>query len=112
MKIYCRIPYEQELWNELSSEMNSSGKIIFEDGGNYIQVMPIDEFGFMPGGEQVIEIVLSLSYQLALGVMGNWLYDKLKQRKMNKIIINDETFELKDKEALEVIIASELEKNE
>ncbi len=112
MKTYCRIPFEQELWEELDAEANASGKIILEDNETYVQLMPVDKYAFMPGAEQMIDIILNFSSQVALGLLINWLYDKIKQKNIKKFIIKDETYEVKGKDMLENVIENNFDKDE
>ena len=112
MKTFCSIPFNEQLWGDISSEVDCSGQIVLEDNAACIQVMPIEEFGFMVDVEPVIEIVVTLSSQVAVGLFINWLSDKLKQRKTRKIVINKKEYEVENKEALEKAILDEIKQNE
>ena len=112
MKTFCSIPFNEQLWEDISSEIDCSGQIVLKDKAAYIQVMPIEEFGFMADIEQVIEIAVTLSSQVAVGLFINWLYDKLKPRETWKIVINKKEYEVDKKEALEKAIIDETNQNE
>lgn len=101
MKVYCSIPFDQKLWEEFNSEMDSSGQIALGDKDAYLQVMPVDEFGFMADVKPVIEVVVNYSSQIALGLLINWLYEKLKQRKIDKITVDEKEYGVEDEKALE-----------
>lgn len=112
MKTFFSIPFSKQLWEEIYSEMDSSGQIILEDKSACIQIMPIETFGFMTDVEQVIEIMATLPSQVAVGLFINWLYDKLKQSKIRKIVVNKKEYEVENEEALKKAILAETEQNE
>lgn len=97
--IKCIIAFENESWKQISTEMDDYGKIYISED-EYIQILPLTESNFLPGAEKVIEIVFSVTSQVALGLLINWLYDKLKQRKEKKIIINQKVIEVTDKQSI------------
>ena len=112
MNTFCSIPFNEQLWEDISSEMDCSGQIVLKDKSACIQVMPIEEFGFITDVEQMIEIAVKLSSQVAVGLFINWLYDKLKQRETKKIVINKKEYEVENKESLEKAILDETKQNE
>lgn len=112
MKVYCSIPFDEKIWEDFNSQMDTSGQIILQDKNAYIQVMPVDEFGFMSDVEPVIEFVINYSSQIAVGLLINWLYDKLKERNVKKVVMNGETCELKDKETLEKDLTNGIKQDE
>lgn len=108
MKIYCSCAFDEQLWLDLKSEMDIFGTINMDDNQSSVQLMPIDEFNFMPGTDAVIEFCLDIASQIAMGLLVNWLYDKLKQHKIEKIKINKTQCDVIDKAALEESIKSEI----
>lgn len=112
MKVYCSIPFDKEIWEEFNSQMDASGKIILQGKKAYIQVMPVDKFGFISDAEPVIEFVINYFSQIAVGLLINWLYDKLKERKVKKVVINGETCDLTDKETLEKDLTNRTKQDE
>lgn len=101
------IPFEKNGWNEINIEMDAYGKVYISQN-EYIQILPLTESNFMPGSEKVIELVFSVTSQIALGLFVNWLYDKLKQQEVKKIVINQKVLEATDKKSITDAIAKEL----
>lgn len=112
MKAYCSIPFNKELWAEFNNEMDSSGQIMLDKEDATVQIMPIDEYHFTSATTQVIEIVLQYSSQIALGLLINWLYDKLKARKVSYIKVNDHPCDLNKENAIENIIGKEADEEQ
>lgn len=106
--IKCIIPYEKESWKQISTEMDDYGKI-YVSNDEYIQILPLTESNFLPGAEKVIELVFNVTSQIALGLLVNWLYDKMKQNKQNELIINQKALEIIDKQTIADTIADELD---
>jgi len=106
--IKCIIAFENESWKQISTEMDDYGKIYISEDES-IQILPLTESNFLYGAEKVIEVVFSVTSQIALGLLVNWLYDKLKQRKEKKLIINQKVLEVTDKQSIMNAIADELD---
>lgn len=110
MKIFCTIPFDNELWAVLNAEMSETGEINLDEGNSRIQVVPLEEFHFMPGGEQVIEFIFETAatgaYNIALGLFTAWLWKKIEGRKNKKLQINGKDYLIQDKGELENIINS------
>lgn len=105
MKSYCSIPFDKELWSEISTDMDVNGKIILNCEDGCIYIMPVNQFNFMPDIGQVIEIVLDYSSQVAIGLITSWLYDRLAKRKIRTIYINGKKYDISDKQDLEDIVS-------
>jgi hypothetical protein len=54
----------------------------------------------MPGTEKVIEIIFDYTSQIALGLFVSWIYDKLNQQKVKKLIVNKKEHEITDKKSV------------
>ncbi|GFZ32441.1 hypothetical protein CSC2_29670 [Clostridium zeae] len=81
----------------LSKAMNDVGQIVVNEKENaIIQVLPPDDFNFMPDLGQAIEICITVGSNVAISILSSWLYDKLKDRKKNYIVINGEECEISD----------------
>lgn len=105
MKSYCSILFDKELWSEISTDMDADGKIMLNCEEGCIHIMPVNQFNFMPDIDQVIDIVLDYSSQVAIGLITSWLYDRLAKRKIRNIYINGKKYDILDKQDLEDIVS-------
>jgi len=105
-ELKCAIQFDENLWRDLNSEMDESGEIIIGDNNNKvnIQVMPISQYQFIPGFEKEIKVIVDFASQIALGLFVNWLYDKLKSIKADKVKINSKIIKIEGKDALKKAI--------
>ena len=62
-----------------------------------------------PETHHVIEVVLQVTGNVTLGILSNWLYDKLKNR-MQEVTINRKKVSVQSKEELEAILDEVLPK--
>ena len=67
-----------------------------------ISEVPQPELNAFPS-EQIIEIIISISGNIAIGLITNWIYDSLKD-KTDSCKINDNEIPLNDKDNLEKVI--------
>lgn len=78
-EISCEISFSQEIWDLINTQMNEQGKIKI---GNceeaLVEVMPIEQKNFINEVQPVIELILNLGSQIAIGLVVNWIYDMLK----------------------------------
>lgn len=106
--VKCIIEFENSSWVQICTEMDEYGKVFISEN-DFVQILPLTESNFLPGAEKVIEIVFNVTSQVALGLLVNWLYDKMKQRKEKKLIINNKVLqEVTDKQSIMDIITDEL----
>ena len=100
----CSVLYDASLWNQFVNEVDETGKIKLDDS-SYIQILPKDEFHFMPNQEYIIDIVCNYSSQIALSLFTAWLYDKLKNcSESKKVIIKGEPNEINNQKDLEDLL--------
>lgn len=92
----------------LSKAMNDAGQIVIDDNENaIIQVLPADDFNFMPEVGQAIGICFTVGSNIALSLLSSWLYDKIKDRKKNYIVIDGTKYEINDIETMRKLLSEE-----
>ncbi len=85
-EICCEIAYSDDLYEELKHQMDDIGQIKIQGSDDsFVEVMPVDQKNFINEVQPVLSIVLSLGSNLAIGIIGNWLYDKVKDSKVLKL---------------------------
>lgn len=100
--------YGEKIPQFLTEVMNNAGQIVVDEKENaIIQVLPPDDFNFMPDAEQAIGICINVGSNVALSLLSSWLYDKLKDRKKNYIVINGEKCEVRDIETMKKLLNEE-----
>lgn len=86
-EVSCEMAFNKEIWDFINSQMNEQGKITI---GNceeaIVEVMPIEQKNFINEVQPVIELILNLGSQIAIGLVVNWIYDILKGKK--DLVIN------------------------
>lgn len=103
----------EDLMNTLFSESSpkiGAKKELSEDY-SITYIGSIKEKGLSPNDfKEIVEITLTISSNIALGVVSNYLYDKLKNR-ARKIWINDIEIDSSNLDEYEKIIREQFEEN-
>lgn len=107
--INVAIEYNHELWKLITEEMDEQGKIVIGED-SYIQVLPLTNAYFMPEVESAIEFAVGVASNVALGLVVNWLYDKLKTYGAKKIVVDNEEHAVTDKKSIEIAISISVER--
>lgn len=97
------VSFDHVCWDAIRQEMDDYGRIKIGDDA-IIQVLPITEMNFLPTSEKVIEMLMSVGSQIAIGLFVNWLYDKMKMLGKNQVIINKQVVEITTKQSVEATI--------
>lgn len=96
------MPYSEELINSLNNEMDELGQIYL--GANQdvrMEVLPIEKKNFINEVHPVVSIVINLTSEIAIGLLVNWLYDKLKGS--GKIVIGGKKVDIDSEELKEIL---------
>ena len=98
-EVSIEIAYSEEVLAFLNEQMDDLGQIRIDGCEDaLIEVMPVDKKNFITGAEPAIGLIIEFGSQLALGVLTQWICDKIKAKK--SIVVEDSKLIIESKEEL------------